>query len=139
MGGTARFDGGSCNPIHPARGVLRVGERDHLDGCSTTAHARRKYSSNGHSPLLPVWRVTTKSRLGTKAMYCPPEPGLARASAGIPAPVRPPSPDKRAGNSQPWEKISGLSFQRISGVFTSCVGAAVSSTNHFGMTWLSFH
>src|SRR5437867_700871 len=107
--------------------------------CSTAAQARRKYSSNCHSPLLPVWRVTTRSKLGTKEMYCPPEPGLARASAGMPLPLRPPSPVRRAGSSQPWEKICGLSFHRISGLFTSWVGTAVSSTNHFGTTCVPFH
>ena len=68
--------------------------------CATAAQARRRYSSNGHSPLLPVWRVTTRSRLGTNAINWPPEPGLCRASAGIPRPLRPPSPVMRAGNSQ---------------------------------------
>src|SRR2546425_609438 len=105
-----------------------------------TRHLENQSGSSFHyPPLLPVWRVTTRSKLGTKAMYCPPEPGLARASAGMPSPLRPPSPVRRAGSSQPWEKICGLSFHRISGVFTSWVGASVSSTNHFGMTCVSFH
>lgn len=48
----------------------------HLALCITAAHARRKYSSYSQEPLLPVCRVTTRSRLGTKAMSWPPEPGL---------------------------------------------------------------
>jgi len=43
---------------------------------TTAAQARRKYSSYSQEPLLPVCRVTTRSRLGTKAMSWPPEPGL---------------------------------------------------------------
>ena len=46
------------------------------------------------SPLLQVSRVTTRSRLGTKAISWPPEPGLERASIGIPRPLRPSSPVK---------------------------------------------
>ena len=42
----------------------------------TAAQARRRYSSKAQSPLLPVWRVTTRSRLGTKAMNWPPGAGL---------------------------------------------------------------
>jgi len=43
---------------------------------NTAAQARRKYSAYSHAPLPPVWRVTTRSRLGTSAISCPPEPGL---------------------------------------------------------------
>jgi hypothetical protein len=37
-------------------------------GSMTAAQAWRKYSSNCHSPLLPVCLVTTRSRLGTNAI-----------------------------------------------------------------------
>ena len=64
------------------RGAGRTFRSAHgLEFCCAAAQARRRYSSNAHSPLLPVWRVTTRSRLGTKAMYWPPEPGLAGPEA----------------------------------------------------------
>ena len=34
--------------------------------------------------------------------------GLDRASAGMPRPLRSPSPVRRAGSSQPWEKVWAL-------------------------------
>ncbi len=58
-----------ANKLHRAVGI-------HLALCITAAHARRKYSSYSQEPLLPVCRVRTRSRLGTKAMSWPPEPGL---------------------------------------------------------------
>jgi hypothetical protein len=75
-------------------------------------------------------RVTTRSRLGTKAINCPPVPGLKRASAGMPSPA---PPVKRAGNSQPWEKLCA-SRPNVWAPVMSCVGMALSCTNHYGMT-----
>ncbi len=69
----------AANPLNPkskTTAVFSVHPNNHRVFCITAAHARRKYSSYSQEPLLPVCRVTTRSRLGTKAMSWPPEPGL---------------------------------------------------------------
>jgi len=47
-------------PVQGSANITSLYTARYVPGFSTVAHARRRHSSNFQSPLLPVWRVTTR-------------------------------------------------------------------------------